>query len=126
MQIHYDENALDYWKLPNGIYIVKIKNGDGLDDNNNVENTLPSDLGAFTSSNSKRFMNKFIEEINGFYNNIIYYGDTEILYLEKKYWDVLDKANLVGINLCQGKNDYESGGIFHGFFLAPKNMFYYR
>ena len=48
MQTDYDENALEYWELPNGIYIVKIKNSDGLDDNNKVENTLPSDLGAFT------------------------------------------------------------------------------
>ena len=25
-----------------------------------------------------------------------YYGYTDSLYIEKKYWDVLDKANLVG------------------------------
>ena len=42
------------------------------------------------------------------------------MYIEKKYWDVLDKANLVGGNLCQGKNDYETGGIFYDLFLAPK------
>ena len=65
-------------------------------------------------------MNNFIREINGFYNNNIYYGDTDSLYIEKKYWDVLDKANLVGKNLCQGKNDYKTGGIFYGLFLAPK------
>ena len=34
-----------------------------------------------------------------------FYGDTGSLYIEKKYWDVLDKAGLVGLNLCQGKND---------------------
>ena len=33
---------------------------------------------------------------------------------------MLDKANLVGKNLCQGKNDYQTGGIFYGLFLAPK------
>ena len=33
---------------------------------------------------------------------------------------MLDKANLVGKNLCQGKNDYKTGGIFYGLFLAPK------
>ena len=65
-------------------------------------------------------MNNFIREINGFYNNSIYYGDTDSLYIEKKYWDVLDKANLVGKNLCEGKNDYKTGGIFYGLFLAPK------
>ena len=33
---------------------------------------------------------------------------------------MLDKANLVGEELCQGKNDYKTGGIFYGLFLAPK------
>ena len=81
---------------------------------------MPAVLGAFILSNSKRIMNNFIREINGFYNNSIYYGDTDSLYIEKKYWDVLDKANLVGEGLCQGKNDYKTGGIFYGLFLAPK------
>ena len=40
--------------------------------------------------------------------------------MEKKYWDVLDKAKLVGEELCQGKNDYKSGGVFYSFFPAPK------
>ena len=63
-------------------------------------------------------MNSFIRELNGFYNNSLYYGDTESLYIEKKYWDVLDSAKLFGKNLCQGKNDYESGGIFFRFILS--------
>ena len=42
------------------------------------------------------------------------------MYIGKKYWDVLDKANLVGEELCQSKNDYETGGIYYGLFLAPK------
>ena len=50
-------------------------------------------------------MNNFIREINGFYYNSIYYGDTDSLYLGKKYWDVLDKANSIGSDLTQGKND---------------------
>ena len=33
---------------------------------------------------------------------------------------MLDKANLVGEGLCQGKNDYKTGGIFYGLYLAPK------
>ena len=41
-------------------------------------------------------MNNFIREIVGFYNNSIYYTDCDSLYIEKKYWDLLDKANLVG------------------------------
>jgi len=88
-----------------------VKN-DGLDYGCDIKNTLPSHFGAFTLSNSKRILNNFIREINGVYTNSVYYGDTDSLYREKKYWDVLDKANLVGKNLCQGKNDYKSRGIF--------------
>ena len=79
---------------------------------------------AFILGNSKRIMNEFIREINGFYSNAVYYGDTDCLYIEKKYSDVLDKAGLVGSNLCQGKNDYKSGGIFHGLLLAPKKILF--
>ena len=33
---------------------------------------------------------------------------------------MLDKATLVGKNLCQGENDYKICGVFYGFFLSPK------
>ena len=118
MKTEFDENVLDYWKLPNGIYFIKMKRDDGLNDDSDIKNTLPAVLGAFILSNTKRIMNNFIREINEFYNNSIYYGDTDSLYIEKKYWDVLDKANLVREELCQGKNDYESGGVFYGLVLA--------
>ena len=97
-----------------------MKKDDGLDDDCDIKNTLPAVLGAFILSNSKRIMNNFIRELNGFYNNSIYYGDTDSLYKEKKYWDVLDNANLVGEGLCQGKHDHGTGGIFHGLYLASK------
>ena len=120
MKTEFDENVLEYWRLPNGNYIVKMKKDDGLDDDCDITNTLPAVLGAFILANSRRIMNKFIREVNGFYENNVYYTDTDSLYIEKKYWDLLDKANLVGDNLCQGKNDYKSGGIFYGLYLAPK------
>ena len=41
-------------------------------------------------------MEQLIREINDIYKNNIYYTDTGSLYIEKKYWDVLDEANLVG------------------------------
>ena len=88
-----------------------------------MKNTLLSHLGAFILRNGKRIMNNFITEKNDFYINSIYYGDTDSLYKEKRYWDVLDKTNLAGKQLCQGKNDYETGGVFYGFFLAPKIKF---
>ena len=106
-------------EIPNGIYIVKMKKDDGLHDDCDNKNTLPAVLGAFLLSNNKRIMNNFVRKINGFYNIRINYGDTDSLYLEKKNWDVLDEANLVREELCQGKNDYKTSGIFYGLFLAP-------
>ena len=75
MKTEFDENVLDYWKLTNGNYIVKMKRDDGLDDGCDIKNTLPAVLGAFILSNSKRIMNNFIREINGF---IIIVYTTEI------------------------------------------------
>ena len=120
MSTQYDENVLDYWKLPNDEYIVKLKEDEGLNSDLDVKITMPSHLGSFILSNSKRIMNNFIRVINGFKTNNIYYTDTDSLYIERKYWDVLDTAKLIGDDLCQGKNDNKSGGIFYGLFLAPK------
>ena len=85
MKTEFDENVLDYWRLPNGNYIVKMKKDDGLNDDCDIKKILPAVLEAFILSISKRIMNNFIREINGFYNNSIYYGDTDSLYREKKY-----------------------------------------
>ena len=65
-------------------------------------------------------MKSFMREIKGLHNKSIFYTDTDNLYEEKKYWDVLDKASLVGSDLCQGKDDYESGVIFYRLYLATK------
>ena len=43
--------------------------------------------------------------------------------IKKKYWDVLDKANFVGEELCQGKRDYKTSGIVYGLFFAPKTKY---
>ena len=85
-------------------------------------------MGSFFLSNSKRNMNNFIHSINGFYTNNVYYTDTDILYIENKHWDNLDKAGIVGTGLLQGKNDFKDGVIFYGVFLAPKNtiLFNYK
>ena len=120
MKTEFDGNVLGYRKLPNGNYIVTMKKDDGLDDECYIKNTKPAVLGAFILSNSKRIMNNFIKEINGFYINSIYYGDTDSLKIEKKYWDVLDKAILVGEELGQGKKYYRTGSVFYGLYLAPK------
>ena len=66
MEQEYNENLLDYWKLANGNYIVKIKKDVGLEGDIDVKTALPSPLGAFVLKNSKCFMNDYKKEINGF------------------------------------------------------------
>ena len=61
-----------------------MEKDDGLDDDCDFKNTLPAHLGAFILSNSKRSLNNFIREMNGFYNNVIYYTDCDSLFIEKK------------------------------------------
>ena len=120
IETEYKGKALDYWRLPNGNYVVIFEKPGGLDADNDEKNALPSHLGAFFLSNSERIMNNIIREINGFHMNSINYGDADSLYFEEKFWDVLVKASLVVDNLCQGTFCYGSGGIFHGLSLAPE------
>ena len=69
MKTEFDENLLEYGKLPNGNCIVKKEKDDGLDDDFDIKITLPAVLGAFILANSRRIMNEFIRETIGFYNN---------------------------------------------------------
>ena len=62
MQTEYEDNVLDYWQIQKGNYTVKLKKDDGLDDDNEVQNTLLSHLGAFILKNSRRFRIKFIRD----------------------------------------------------------------
>ena len=88
---------------------MKFKKNDSLDGDKAVKNTLRSHLGAFILSNSSMNMINFCKEINGLYNNSIFYGEPDRLKKGKKYWDVLDKTVE---NLCQSINDCNSGGSF--------------
>ena len=83
MQTENDDNVLKYWKLPNANYVVELKKNEGLDSDIDVKHSLSSHLGAFILCNSKRIMNNFIREINGFYKSSKYYGDTDSLKKEK-------------------------------------------
>ena len=123
MLTEYDERVLDYQKIIYRKYIVKMKNDEGLEYEVKKANTLPLQLAVFILSNSKRIMNIFIHAIDGFFSNDVYSTDTDSLYIEKKQWDKLNKAGLVGKNSFQGKNDYKDGGIFDGLFLAPKTKY---
>ena len=37
MGTEYDENVLDYWNIPNGNYMKKVRKDDGLDGDNDVK-----------------------------------------------------------------------------------------
>ena len=80
MPTEYDDNVVDYWKLTKGNYIVKFKNDDGLDGDNDVENTLTSHLGASILSNSKQIMNNFLEKITVF-TIIVYITQIRTVYI---------------------------------------------
>ena len=84
IKTEFDENVLDYSRLPKGNFVVEMRKSDGLDDDCDIIKTLTAVLGVYILSNSKRIMNNFTREINGFYNNSIYYGDTDTLYTQKK------------------------------------------
>jgi len=61
MKTEFDERVKDYWKLSNGNYIVKMSLDEGVDLEVEEKNTMPSQLGAFILSNSKRIMNNFFQ-----------------------------------------------------------------
>ena len=46
------------------------------------KNTMPSHVGCYISSHSKRLMNDVIEQIGGFYNISIYYTDSFCIHKE--------------------------------------------
>ena len=123
MQTENDDNVLDYCKLANRNYIMKFKKTDDLNGDKGMKNRLPSHLVAFILSNSRRNLNNFIREINGFYSNSIYYTDTDKLYIGKKNLDVLDKAGLFRSRLCQGKSSFKSGGKFYGIYLSSETKY---
>ena len=56
MQTEFDEIVLGYSKIPNGSYTVNFEKDDGLDEYNDIKNTLPSQLRSFILSNSKRIL----------------------------------------------------------------------
>ena len=57
----------------------------GLEDEVKKANTMLLLLGAFVLSNSKRFMNNFINVIEGFYRIVVYNNNTDSLYIENKH-----------------------------------------
>ena len=125
MRENFDDRVKEWFRLKNGNLIVKLEDDEVVDDNDKAKsiNTMPSHFGSYILSHSKRLMNYVIEEIDGFYNNNIYYTDTDSLYKHKKYWSTLVEKRCVGKSLGLGKNDYGNSGIFYAWFLAPKTKY---
>ena len=96
MKENFDDRVKEWFPLKNGNSIVKLEDDEGVDDFDKAKsiNTMPSHFGSFILSHSKRLMNDVIKQINGFYNNIFYYTDTDSLYIHKKYWSSLVKKRV--------------------------------
>ena len=122
MRENFDYRVKEWFPLKNGNLIVKIEDDSSIDDYDKAKsvNTMPSHFGSYILSHSKRLMNDVIKQIGGFYNNGIYYTDTDSLYIHKKYWSDFVDNGFVGKTLGLGKNDYGNSGILFAWFLAPK------
>ena len=122
MREKFDDRAKEWFPLKNGNLIVKLENDEGVDEYNKAKsaNTRPSHFGSYILWHSKRLMNDLIKQIGGFYNNSIYYTDTDSLYIHKKYWSSLVDNGFVGKSLGLGQNDYGNSCKFYAWFLAPK------
>ena len=122
MRENFDDRVKEWFPLKNGNLIVKLEDDEGVDDFDKAKsiNTMPSHFGSYILSHSKRLMNNVFREIDGFYSNNIYYGDTDSGYIHKKHWSTLVEKGFVGKTLGLGKNDYGNSGIFYAWFLAPK------
>jgi hypothetical protein len=71
------------------------------------DNKLPKYLGAFILSYSKKHMNDYISAVDGFYKPVIKYMDTDSLYFDVKYFDMLSSKGLIGPALGQATPDYD-------------------
>ena len=81
---------------------------------------MPCHFDSFILSHSKRLMSEVVSQIGGFYNNSLYYGVTDGMYIPMKYWSELVDNGFVGKSPDLCKNDYRNSGIFYAWFLAPK------
>ena len=87
MREKFDDRVKERFPLKNDKIIVKIEDDNGVDDYDkaNSINTMPSHFGSYILSHTKRLMNEVINQTGGFYNKSIYHGDTDSMYIKKKY-----------------------------------------
>ena len=70
MMSEYDERVnmmKDYWKSSGIIYIIKMIDDAGFEDEVKKINSMPLHMAVFVLGDSRRNMNNFIHAINGFY-----------------------------------------------------------
>ena len=70
---------------------------EGLKRETDSKTGMPSHLGSFISSNSKRIMKNCLREIDGCKTNRVFYTDRDNLHIEQNDWDVLVEADLVAV-----------------------------
>ena len=104
MRENSDDRVKESFLLRNGYLIVKLEDEKCVGDSNKAKslNISPSHFGSYILSHSKRWMNDVVKQIAGFYNNSIYYTDTDHLYIHKKYWSSLVDIGFVGKSLALG------------------------
>ena len=98
MKENFDDRVKEWFPLKNGNFTVKLKNDEFVDDYDKAKllNTMPSHFGSKILSHSKRLVNGVIKQIGGFYNNSIYYTDTDSLHTHKNHWSNLVENRFVG------------------------------
>ena len=81
MRENFDDRVEEWFPLKNGNLIVKLADDESVDKNDKAKsvNTMPFHFGSFILPHSKRLMDNVIKQINCFYNNSIYYTDTDSL-----------------------------------------------
>ena len=89
------DRVKEWFPLKNGILFGKLEDDEGVDDFDKAKsiNRKPFHFGSYNLSHGKRLLNDVIKQIDGLYNNSIYYIDTDSLYIHKKTgltWLIMD------------------------------------
>ena len=77
----YDVRVLDYWRLPNRNFILKLGQDEDLDCETDLRISYSAYLSGFIFSNTKRISNNLIRELGGFKKFNVFYTDTNSLYI---------------------------------------------
>ena len=83
MREAFNDRVKERFPLKNGYLLVKLHDDVVVDDYDKAKsvNTMPSHFGSYILSHDKRLMNEVINQIGGFYDTSMYYGDTDSRFL---------------------------------------------